>query len=794
MIVNSNATFSESSNNIIVPFGENPAVEDRPAQADIFTNLDALRLSPDAAAVAGTTEILTHVPVRKPNRHEFVRTRPEPEFWFDTGVFEDKEERETFFVAPRMREVLLGEIKPVLLVPTITRQGVLVLWPLKLPTEGHRHNGWIESAREAAELAKTRWVRLAADMQLGGYRIYQAEGVLSEPEWPDKQLGEILQIAFRDRIVDFGKPSGGSSASRVGVMDILEVFREIWCVDFEFRADPGERPWPVCMVAQEVKTGKVIRLWRNELLALSRAPFDVGTDTLFVAYFASAEFGCFLELGWPLPENVLDLYVEHRVETNGERPLCGDGLLGALAQRGLGHIDAGEKEVMRDLILNQQNWSDAEQRKILDYCASDVTGTVALFSKMATSIDWRRALLRGRYMKAVARIERTGIPIDTEIHGHLVADWDRLRRDLITAVDADFGVYENGSFKAHLFSDFLSTRRIPWAKYPHGALKLDDDTFRDRSRRWPELQPLHELRGTLTGLRLTGLEVGADGCNRCLLSPFKAVTGRNQPSNSKFIFGPATWMRGLIKPPEGCGIAYIDFASQEIGIAAALSGDELMAEGYRGGDPYMAFAKAAKLVPPDATKATHKAVRDRCKSIVLGINYGMGSESMAAAAGIAPAEAKELLRLHRDTYKPFWKWIEDTVSAAMLTNEMKTVFGWRRKVGREPNPRSLMNFPMQANGAEMMRIAAIAATEDGIEVCAPVHDAFLIAAPLHRLDHDVAKMRDIMSKAGKVVTGGLDIRTDAEIVRFPDRYMDDRGKAMWTKVVKLLNNSTKAAA
>ncbi len=202
MIVNSYATFSESSANIIMPFGENPAVENRPAPADIFTNLEALRLSADAASIAGTSEVLSHVPVRKPNRHEFFRTRPAADFWFDTAVFEDREERETFFVAPPMREALVGEIRPVLLVPTITRQGVLLLWPLKLPTEGQRQNGWAETAREAAELAKTKWVRLVADMSLGGYRIYQAEGTLSDPEWPNKSLNEIMQIAFRDRIVD----------------------------------------------------------------------------------------------------------------------------------------------------------------------------------------------------------------------------------------------------------------------------------------------------------------------------------------------------------------------------------------------------------------------------------------------------------------------------------------------------------------------------------------------------------------------------------------------------------------
>src|SRR5262249_21840255 len=148
-----------------------------------------------------------------------------------------------------------------------------------------------------------------------------------------------------------------------------------------------------------------------------------------------------------------------------------------------------------------------------------------------------------------------------------------------------------------------------------------------------------------------------DGRNRCLLSPFRAVTGRNQPSNTKFIFGPARWIRGLIRPPEGHGLAYIDFASQEIGIAAALSGDGRMAEGYATGDPYLAFAKAAKLAPSDATKASHKAVRDRCKAVVLRTNYGMGADAVAAQSGIAPVEARELLRLHRGAYPTFWKWM-----------------------------------------------------------------------------------------------------------------------------------------
>jgi hypothetical protein len=204
MILNAN-TITNASSAIELPRDHLPNGGDPSqgsAQGDIFADLNSLRLSSDAAAVMGATEILSHVPVRKPNRHEFFRVRTEPEFWLDTGVFEDREERETFFVAPRMRDALLGEIKPVLLVPAITRQRVLFLWPIKLPTEGQRFSGWTETAREAAELAKAGWVRLVADMGLGGYRIYHAQGELSEPEWPDKNLQELLQIAFRDRVVD----------------------------------------------------------------------------------------------------------------------------------------------------------------------------------------------------------------------------------------------------------------------------------------------------------------------------------------------------------------------------------------------------------------------------------------------------------------------------------------------------------------------------------------------------------------------------------------------------------------
>src|SRR6266511_1305926 len=169
----------------------------------------------------------------------------------------------------------------------------------------------------------------------------------------------------------------------------------------------------------------------------------------------------------------------------------------------------------------------------------------------------------------------------------------------------------------------------------------------------------------------------------CCRPAFQATTGRNQPSNSKFIFGPSKWLRGLIKPPEGYGVAYVDYTSQEIEIAAALSDDPALIASCRSGDPYLGFAKQAGLAPEDATKQSHGRVRDRCKALELGVGYGMSAEGLAARLGQPVAYARELLQLHRRTYARFWKWSDATVDTAMLHNRLLTVFGWPVHVGAQ---------------------------------------------------------------------------------------------------------------
>ena len=114
-----------------------------------------------------------------------------------------------------------------------------------------------------------------------------------------------------------------------------------------------------------------------------------------------------------------------------------------------------------------------------------------------------------------------------------------------------------GAFKEALFQSYLARGMIPWPRLDSGRLALDRNTFSNMSKRYPIVQPLHELRKTLGEFKLNNLAVGRDGRNRTLLSPLAAKTGRNQPSTTKFIFGPAKWIRGLIKPPEGSALGLL---------------------------------------------------------------------------------------------------------------------------------------------------------------------------------------------------------------------------------------------
>jgi len=174
--------------------GENPVADPfDPAQ---------LRLSQDFAAATGIKKILSTVPVRKPDRQWFVRTHPDDDFQLSTAVLELKEDRETYLVDRSLWNELPGEIIPKILFTAVNRQGVVFLWPIRLPGEDSRIDEWNRTALEGARKARVKWVRIVANMSLGANEIFEATGELPEPEWPDEDFRELLEIAFRNRYIE----------------------------------------------------------------------------------------------------------------------------------------------------------------------------------------------------------------------------------------------------------------------------------------------------------------------------------------------------------------------------------------------------------------------------------------------------------------------------------------------------------------------------------------------------------------------------------------------------------------
>jgi hypothetical protein len=148
-------------------------------------------------------EVDPRIPVRKPSGREYFMVNPDPNMSLTTTVVFDREQmrNDVYLVTPAMRELLAGDMRPALLVPAITRQDALMIWPLPLPIEG-RPNDWHERARLAMERGKVRWTRMAPDMVLGTYRLYEPLVDHPHPVWPQKSLKQLLEVAFAGKVID----------------------------------------------------------------------------------------------------------------------------------------------------------------------------------------------------------------------------------------------------------------------------------------------------------------------------------------------------------------------------------------------------------------------------------------------------------------------------------------------------------------------------------------------------------------------------------------------------------------
>ena len=453
---------------------------------------------------------------------------------------------------------------------------------------------------------------------------------------------------------------------------------------------------------------------------------------------------------------------------------------------------------MRQRIMQGWPFTPEEREQILKYCMSDVDSMVRVLPRILSDIEHLGiALYHGEFAAVSAVMEHHGVPIDMEIFQQLADKdvWRAVRDEMVPAIDAQYGVYvrrnnsSDWTFSHEMWIAYLKREGIydAWPRLASGALDMRRKTFEDMTKGFPQLEALRQLRHARDKMRRIKLAVGHDARNRTVLWPFKSKTGRTQPKASTWIFSPAVWLRSLIKPEPGMAVAYVDYSSMEFLIAASLSDGHCgpvnnMLDMYRTGDPYLSFAKSVGAVPQTATKKSHETVRDRYKIMLLSTQYGLSATSLAARLNIPTFDAHEMLSQHHQQFAQYWAWSDDYVAHALQTGVVRTAFGWTYRIGivGPVNDRSLRNWPIQSTGADILRIACILAVRHGIKLLAPVHDAVLIEAPIDRIEADVALMQEIMRRASRIVLnatadGTHELRTDAKIIRFPDRYTDKRG-------------------
>ncbi|RXZ43127.1 hypothetical protein EBB06_10930 [Crenobacter cavernae] len=165
-------------------------------------DLAALRLPQDYGAVAGVKKLITTVPARKPGNQTFIRVRPGEEWRMPAAILQLRDDGECYLVLPQLVAELAQEVRPKLLYTGVTRDGNPFLWPVNLPGEDGRLDAWSQSAHTAAGIAEGRWIRLVANRTVGAYDVMEATNLSDEPTWPELTFRELVNLAFRDKLID----------------------------------------------------------------------------------------------------------------------------------------------------------------------------------------------------------------------------------------------------------------------------------------------------------------------------------------------------------------------------------------------------------------------------------------------------------------------------------------------------------------------------------------------------------------------------------------------------------------
>ena len=600
---------------------------------------------------------------------------------------------------------------------------------------------------------------------------------------------------------------------------IRDSFDRVLAVDSEFCfADHTKtiQSRVVCFVYKDIFTNDVFKYWTHDK-KFNEPPFD-WNRVLLVPFNAVAEGHSWLHLLQGMPRNIYDTYVENARLYKTFRSGKGALDLRTTAQHyGIPEVMTKEhKDEMRDMVIENASYTAEQREKILDYCLEDVELTQKIFIKQVEDIEKKNNLktiedykteisqimFRGASQLHVAKIERAGIDINYSKVLDFKKYWPEVEDTIIKRLDKDIRVHdEDGTERYDYFVELV--RRIKlfgkWERtFKTNKLRTDKKYIDKMIKKFPEildLQIYKQIKSLKAYTKLTVFNPCADGKLRCSWNMFGTETGRCTPSTNANIFGGAKWQRSLIRPGLGYVMYYLDYEQQELAIQGYLSGDKKLIEAYNSGDGYLQSAKWLNLVPEYATKKTHPEEREIVKVLFLAQGYGAGPGYVSGQVRCSILYAQHLLRMFRRLFSTYNDWIKKVLKKVAITGKITTNLGWQRysngtfKINKDGQLKSirntLLNFPAQGNGSDILRQAIIKLHEAGYVVNAPVHDALLISIPRGNHKKEVKLAQSIMEQSAEFVIGSK-IRVGIEEVD-PDFNVSEKDKKIFNLIFDEIN-------
>jgi len=561
-----------------------------------------------------------------------------------------------------------------------------------------------------------------------------------------------------------------------------------------------------------------------------QTPFDFD-ETLLISYNAIAEVGSHLALLHGRPQNVFDCYVEtarlHKPMRMGKGALT---LLSTAQHYGIeDKMSEAEKEDNLDLILRRNNYKDLpfeyskeEQKQILKYCEADTKLLREVFIKQVCEIEQKlnlkteedfqgelwRILNRGYAVGCVAQVERNGIPIDTTLVSKFNKYWPVVKNNLIKEVNQEIDVFnDDQTVSFEKFNQLIRRNNLDrkWPRMKTGNFTTNKKVIKQNLNN-EDISKFNELRNLQNMTKLTNYEPSGDGRVRTNFNMFGTVTSRASPSSSKYVFSASKWARNFIRPSYGNWLVYLDYSSQEPGVMGYLSGDENLIKAYHSGDIYLHTAKLFGMAPEDATKKSHPKERAIFKVLYLANSYGQGPLAVAEALKCSVARAKELQNKYRKVYNKYFTWNDGIIEAGLTNKYLTTNYGWQRHInnlftvkdGKKKHiHKSLMNWPIQSHGAEILRMALMDLTDNYFKVVALVHDAVMLEIPIPEFQQRLEEAKQIMVDASVKVVGGP-IRVDQDIIKTNYKQLDENGKPnkdqlLFEKIMNEINRYTRSS-